>query len=1106
MLTCILGRAGTRKTALLYERLGQAHAQGTPCIMIVPEQYTLQAERDIIEQLGIKGLLDIEVLSFSRLAYRVFSLSGGPKHTVVDSLGRAMLVRRALSELGNTNPFCARSADRPGFSAELTNTLSELKAYGITPGILKQALKTGNAAPNERLCGLLAVYEKVEEAMRGQFSDGEDLLDLLAQKLPQTALFREARVFIDGFESMTGKWMDVLGQLLCTCRGVDIAFCMPEGNEEDAWVFESEMQSFHAVSALAYALDCKMEVIRLHDTQKDRPVALAHLERNLFAPGTHTFTGDMHGLEFMRAAGKEQEANAVAARMVRLYRETGCNWRDMAVIVPDLPSDARVFRRVFGQYRIPCFFDEKRSLTGHPLVRCVLHALLAAENNYPQKEMTALIKTGLAGLTLSEAHVLENYMLAHGVKGKTFKQPFEKGEDEECAAAEALRERLMAPLLTLETALKKDRSVKTQARAVLDYLDQTGTQAALDAMHERLEQIGEQALLAASEQAMDTLRSVLEQAVALLGDIALKRGEFVRLLQSALQQEDTGIIPTSADAVLVGTWERTRLPSLRALFVTGCADGGFPPPPAENPLLGDPERDLLLKSGLKTGPDARVLWTVAQLRVYKALSVPDTLLHISASAEDRRGNALQDAHLFRKILSMYPGAKVRGSSVDGVNKEVTNAQAAFSELAAQMGQGQPPDKEWRAAYYILSGVPAWKERLEKLQSAAGRALPPPRVHMPPGKTLVPRQISVSRLETYSACPFSYFVRYALMPKKREVFEWTPLDAGAFTHAAMELFEKRLMHCGQNVREIPDEKIDEMIDSVLQEMQEGYQNGRLQTDAKMRYWGGRLSKTVRFCAWLLIEQLRASDFTLQCVELELPAGTYIEAAGMRVPLKGRIDRVDALTRGDTTVLRLVDYKSSYSKKLDYHEIYHGLSLQLPVYAHALQSGKTKSGRNIEIGGMVLSTLEYPVLNTQARGDEAQKALKKELRMKGKLDANVDVLASMDHTLLPGESAAFIPAKRNRDGALSKSSDALDAGGMRRLIRHAVDVAARIIGELHAGVIGPRPVQQGNEKQCSRCEYRAVCRFDEAFPGAGVRRIQTMKRDEFFRRLEQEGTQG
>jgi ATP-dependent helicase/nuclease subunit B len=320
---------------------------------------------------------------------------------------------------------------------------------------------------------------------------------------------------------------------------------------------------------------------------------------------------------------------------------------------------------------------------------------------------------------------------------------------------------------------------------------------------------------------------------------------------------------------------------------------------------------------------------------------------------------------------------------------------------------------------------------------------------------------------------------------------------------MELFENRLMRCAQSVRETPDTKIEAMIESVLQEMKESYQNGRLLHDAKMRYWGGRLSQTVRFCAWLLIEQLRASDFTLQDVELELPESACIEAAGMRVPLTGRIDRVDALRHGETTVLRLVDYKSSYNKKLDYHELFHGLSLQLPVYAHALLNDKSKNGRNVEIGGMMLSTLEYPVLNTQARGDEAQKALKKELRMKGKLRSDMDILTSMDHTLLPGESAAFIPAKRNRNGALSKNSEVLDYSDMRRLIGWAVDVAARIIGELHAGVIGPRPVQQGNEKQCRWCEYRAVCRFDESFAGAGVRRIRTMTRDEFFKRLEQEG---
>lgn len=1099
MLTCILGRQSGEKNLLLYDRLGEAHKKGVPCVMIVPEQYTLQAERDIIGHLGLKGLLGIEVLSFSRLAHRVFSLSGGPSRPVIDALGRAMLVRRALFELGNENAFCARSADRPGFSAELTNTLAEFKAFGIMPESLRQAAKEAGPAKNERLSGLLAVYEKVEETMRGQFSDGEDLLDLLAQKLPQTEILRRAHVFIDGFESLSQKWMSVIGQLLNTCRGVDIAFCMPEGNDADAWVFESEMLAFNAVCSAAYSMDSEIEVIRAGGGVSQRPASLCHMERNLFSPGTKVYTDDTRGIEIVRAASKEQEAMAVAARLVRLHRETGRAWRDMAVIVPDLESDARVFRRALGQYGIPCFIDRKRPLNGHPLARCVLHALQAVEKNYPLNEMIALAKTGLSGLTLFEAHALENYVLAHGIRGKAFKSSFEKGGDPGRADAEALREKLMAPLLWLESAIRKDRSVGARVRTLRSYLERTDAQAALDNMHARLERLGDPVLLSTSLQAMDTLESVLEQASALLGDVTLRRGEFARLLQSALRQEDTGIIPTSGDAVLVGNWERTRLPSLCALLVTGCIDGSFPPVPAQNPLLGDPERNLLKKHGLSTGPDTRLLWTIAQLRVYKALAVPDTLLYFSAPAQDSRGAALQDAHLFKKIVRMFPGAGIRGSAVEGPN-EITGAQAAFSGLAERLGKGERLDDNWRAAFCVLQNDPQWKPRVEKMLLAVDRALPPQRVRVPDGKGLVPRQISVSRLETYSACPFRYFVRYGLNPQKRKVFEWTPLDAGAFTHAAMERFERRLIQCGQSVRELSDVLIGELIEAALRETAEGYQDGRLLLDAKTRYWAGRLSQTVRLNARLLVEQLRASDFDLVNVEMDLPEDAAIEAAGMRVPLIGRVDRVDALLRGDTTVLRLVDYKSSYLKKLDYHEIFYGLSLQLPVYAHALVQSGTPG--NVEIGGMMLAALDYPVLHTQARGDAALKELKKQLRMKGKVSADTGILASMDHTLLPGESAAFIPVKMNQNGTLAKNSEALDPAEMQRLIAWAAKAAARVVEDLHGGVIAPRPVQQGGERYCVRCEYRSVCRLDEAFPGAEVRRIRTMARDEFFRRLQEE----
>jgi len=1099
MLTCILGRALAENRRLLCERLGRAHDGGGPCFMIVPEQYTLQAERDIIGALGLDGLLGIEVLSFSRLAHRVFSLSGGPKRPVIDAKGRAMLVRRALFELGKENAFCARSADRPGFSTELTNTISELKAYGVTPDMLRQAAGNGGHEKSERLTGILSVYEKVEQAMRGQFSDGEELLDLLAQKLPQTGLFREARVFIDGFESLSLKWTLVIRQLLVTCKGVDITFCMPAGREADAWIFESEALALDAVLAQARDIGCGIETIRPGKTLR-RPAALAHLERNLFAPGARPYAGDMRGLEIARAAGKEQEADAVAARMVRLHRENHCPWRDMAVIVPDLASDGPVFRRVFRNYNIPCFIDEKRPLSGHPLVRLVVHALRAAEANYPQKDMAALMKTGLAGVTLEEAHALENYMIAHGVRGNAFRRPFQRGSEEEAAAAEPLRLKLMGPLIQLEQSVKNDRRVLAQARAVLAYLEHTGAKEALEAVHARLELAGDAAALEASAQAADTLRAVLEQAVALMGDVAAARGEFVRMLQSALRQEDTGIIPTGSDEALVGTWERTRLPALRALFVTGCADGAFPPLPDQSPLLGDPEKDALLKCGMKTGPDAGLLWAIAQLRVFKAVIAPDTLLHVSTAAEDRRGAALQDALLFKKLLAMFPEAKVCGSSLDAEEAGITNTRSAVSGLALRMGKGSPLNEKWRAAFRLLTADPNWKDRMERLAGAADRAMPPPR--LPSGKTLLPRRVSVSRLETYAACPFKYFVRYALAPVERERPEWTPLHAGAFAHEAMELFARRLMRSGKDVAALADAEIEAAIGDVLRQVTERAVGSLPEGDAKPRYWAGRLGRTVRFCAWLLVEQLRASDFVLEDVELDLPEGACIEAAGARVPLIGRIDRVDVLRRGGKTVLRLVDYKSS-GRRLDYHEVYHGLCLQLPLYAHALLQNGAKRGEDVEIGGMMFFALDVPVPESQARDEAGAIAeIKRALRLKGKVHADMDILTSMDRTLLPGASAAHIPARRRRDGALVKSGDALDAVDMRLLIGHAAKMAARIVSDLKEGVIAPRPVQLRNEKHCGLCEYRSVCRFDEAFPGAKPRRVATMTKEEFFARLAEE----
>lgn len=1086
MLTCILGRADSPKSALLRRRLGEARAQGIPCVMIVPEQYTLQAELDIIEQLKLPGLLDIEVLSFSRLPHRVFALSGGPKQPVIDALGRAMLVRRALSELEKTNAFCARSADRPGFAAGITDTLSELKAFGVTPDMLARAAVDERGIKSERLEALAAVYERVEGMMAGQFSDGEDLLDLLAQKLPQTGLFRRARVFIDGFESLSGKWMGVIEQLIRTCKGVDITFCVPEGGEEDAWVFESEVLAYNQVAARARMLDCGVESIRLRG-EAARPAALAHLERYLFDPGVKKYCGDMQGLEFMRAADAELEADGVAARIVRLHKETGCAWREMAVIVPNVRSDARVFRRVFARYGIPCFVDDKRPLTGHPLVRCVLSALHAAEANYPQREMIELMKTGLGGIGLAEGQLLENHVLARGAKGRSFLSAFED------PGAEALRARLTAPLTALEKALKQDRTARGQAQAVKDYLAAVRAGDALDAMHARLELEGEPALLEASRQAMDTLVSILDQAAALLGEVAMGRGEFIGLLRSALEQEDVGIIPTSEDAVLVGSWERTQLPSVKALFVTGCADGAFPPVPPENPLLGDEERDFLNRSGLKTGPDTRMKWTIAQLRVYKALALPTELLHISVAAADSRG-ALSDAHLLKKLFRMFPGAHVGGSAVDS-GLAVTGAQSAFSEIARRLGGNGPVPEEWRAAFHVLYADPAWRERLDALRGAVEHALPPPRVKIPSDRGLLPRVISVSQLERFAGCPFQYFVQYGLKPAERKVFELSRMDAGSYLHAAMESVQRKIMALGEAFKSASDEETDALIEAAVRETQERLEADRMLGDPLTRYWSERLLETVRFCARHLIEELLCSEFSLAAVEIELE-DAVLESGGLRVPFKGRIDRVDVLRQGETEILRLVDYKS-YAKKLEFGRVFHGLDIQLPVYAHALLAQVRREGRQADIGALLYAGLDYPVLNTEKQGAEAQVQREQSMRRQGKLISDPQVLQKMDSTLEPGVAARFIPVALTGKGAVRRQGNsALSGEEMRAFLDRAVQAAREIMAAISAGEIAPVPAEDGKGRQCARCAFRPICRFDASLPGARVRRLSPMNGSTFF----------
>ncbi len=1085
------------------------HANGVYCMVIVPEQYTLQAEIDIINELELNGLLDIEVLSFARLSHRVFSLSGGSDKTMIDKLGQAMLIRRALSELEDDNEFCASSISRTGFSQKLCDSISEIKAHGITPNALLDIVNSTGDEKNVRLDVLQKVYEKTQAMMEDKFCDGEDMLDLLAQKLPQTQLFKESHIFISGFESMSKKWLSVVSVLISISKGVDVSFCMPYKNSQDDYIFQSEMLSYAAVKSCANQVGVESETIMVEEGKNKSP-ALLHLSSRLFCPGVYEFGGEANGVEIMRASNKEGEAIKVCMRIIEASKRDDIDFSDMAIILPDMQKDGPIFRRVLEGFNIPCFMDKKQSLIVNPLMRCILSALNCVQMNYRQQDLIELIKTGISGIDVESAYVLENETLKNGWVSYRAKKAVESansllGEQNNSNSEIGDHEKsllllktVMDPLMRLEKRIKNGGSAIEQADAIEQYMIEINAAQALDALHEGLAQYEYIDQLEASKQAIDTLLEILDQAKELFGETKLKRLEFGQLLKNAIEQEETGIIPTKQNAVLIGQWERVRLPKLKALFITGASEGSFPPEAEKDALIGDVERRILAENGAVTIPDRKHKWNVALLRIYKAITAADKLVHISVSASDSSGDIVTDAFLYKKILRMFNSNTEQGSAID--SDEIVNTDTAISQLARAMGQGRLNENKWIAIKQLVDIDKDSAIKLDRLKKAIKLAKPQTKVNS--SKGLLPKSISVSRLETFSACPFQYFVRYGLRPEKRKVLEWSRMDAGSYLHRAMEIFERKIIEFSQGIKSADSQTIQGIANQALEELDKELQVFSNIADAKMRRWCDKMMETARYCFYYLVEQLQNSDFSLSEIEVDLPKSAAIKMPDGEVRLIGRIDRLDVLNQDDVSYLRLVDYKSSYTSEMSYAQLYHGLCMQLPIYAKAISEEYKRRNKKSEITSMLLSKLDYETINDKSV-DQVVFEREKAMKMKGKVVSDVDLLKQMDYTLEPGKDARFIPVGVTKKNELSKKTTShIEKSQMDALINWSMNIAKRTLQQMQDGFILPNPVKEGNYTKCDYCEYMGICRMDDRMQGFEYRKVKSMKKDEFFERIEKE----
>lgn len=1121
------GRAGSGKSEQVQkEAVTSVREDGKGlCVLIVPEQLSFASEKALAQKaegtfVPPESLDRLHVLSFRRLAHFVLKRTGGASGKRLQNVTRHLFVARVLDKRRESLTALRRAASAEGFTQKAAEILSEFKRYNVTPNRLSETaalLKEQNTALSDKLSDFAAVYSGYEEALFGKYLDMDDMLSHAAEALEKTPLFQGAKVWIDGFFGFTPQEIRLITELLR--EGAEVTVTLPTDRlsgeslpSEDPFfaVNESYRKLLRAHESLKNEEGASLgavSVTRFPEIYRAKTPALRHLEASLSSGRTLPFEGETKGLALFAAQNPYSEAEAAAGDILRLVRDEGLRFRDIHVACGDLPGFEHILRAVFTQCGIPFYMDAVAPVTGHPLMVHLLGMLDIFKQSWSYQAVFRYAKAGFSGLSEVELWRLENEVLARGIRGSRWE---DEAFWEESPSKEA-RDRLVAPLLRFRARTKGKTAVREFVAAISDFLKETRTEEQARERAEALRALGLMQEADAMLQVYDVILDMLSQTESAMGEEKMGAGRLLELLSSAAEAYKVGTIPPVADSVAVGDAQRSLHMGVRALYVLGMNEGIFPKATAGEGILTDEERRTLRSLGLELAEDTRSRAFESEFLIYQVLSAPSDYLYASYALSDMDGHGRREAPVIRRMKKLFPGLRV--STNVHVMGEEEDAMSLIGPPAftfpylcrafqiSRKGQKIAPlwytVREWFeqnenwAGHCRRAGLgEGYQNRFKPLGEAQAKSL------------YGLREGSISRIETFSACPFRYFSDYGLKLRERAVYEVRSADTGTLMHTVMERFSKLLPKKGLSWRTLQREQIAPLLEPLVLEEAAGQAGGIFDSSPRHRAMTRRLMKLLIQVIWMTAEQIRRGSFEPMAYELsfgekgELPSYRAKKDAPLR--FRGVVDRLDIWETEGSVFLRVMDYKSQ-SRLFDLNEAYYGLSVQLPTYLGAvLQNGERLFGKKtLRPAGMCYVHLKDPLIEVRSIADR-EGLMKKQLGrhgMKGLFLGEHEVLEAMDSTLKESGKSDILPVAYLKSGDFSAHSSVAGAGELQALMKHVRSEISLKGEEMMKGEVAARPYRLGDKTGCDFCPYHPVCRFDVSL-GDRPRLLSKKKPDEIW----------
>ena len=1133
------GPSGSGKSHRIYEEIMQRAAQepGRNFLIIVPDQFTMQTQKDLVMRSDRGGILNIDVLSFGRLSHRILEEVGTKEMPVLDDTGKSLVLQKIAADLKEQLPAMGSLLHKQGYIHEVKSAISEFMQYGISTQdmdkLIASAEKRGALAM--KLRDLKTLYRGFQDYIRDHFITTEETLDVLRRSLVKSKILPDSVVVFDGFTGFTPIQNRLIQELMRVCEETIVTVTI--GEEEDPYQMDGEQKLFHLSKktvADLVKLAAEAEVTRGEDVfVKGGPnrfteaPALCYLEQNLFRYQYEPYTEKQHEIHMFEALSPREEVHQTALYIRKLIREEGLTYRDIAVVIGDLEGYASYVETEFGQLEIPCFLDRTRGIVLNPMIEYIKSALQLYIRDFSYDTVFHFLRSGMADISREEIDELENYVIRTGARGyRTYSRLFTRRTEEmqqgsgqeDTERAEETMERLnrirqqfadTVEILHMAPWAKAGEYVDH----LYDFLEQNQVQQKLLNYQQQFEQEGDLAKAREYAQIYRLVMDLLDQIYGLLGEEEISLQEFADILDAGFGEITVGTIPQNVDRIVVGDMERTRLKQVKVLFFLGVNDGNIPKNASKGGIISDMDREFLIESGTEMAPSPRQQMYIQRLYLYLNMTKPSERLYLSYAKVNSDGKGIRPSYLIDTVRKLFPLLAVEYPQNRSRLEQIEGRQEGARYLAEELREyadGTLREEERQDFYHMYRAYEADPEGRDRLTAAAFRRYKESGLSRIVARALYGRQLenSVSRLETYAACACRHFLQYGLSLQEREEFGFEVSDMGNVYHAVLENFAGKLAESGRTWWDFDENFATQAIKEAVEGYAATYGETVLYSSARNEYAITRMSRILTRTVLTLQQHLKQGSFQPDDYELSFRFAEDLDSIHVdlseeeKMHLQGRIDRIDVSEDAEHVYVKVIDYKSG-NKKFDLAALYYGLQLQLVVYMNAAMELESRKHPDKEIVPAALlyyhiddPTIETPVELTQ---EQINEEILTKLRMNGVVNSDPAVVERLDRFLQ--DKSKVIPVEKKKDGSFSARSGILSREELH-VVSAYVDTKIRQIGrEILDGKIAANPYEKGNEEACTYCAYKKVCGFDGSIPGYEKRQLEDLDKQTLMQRMQE-----